>query len=280
MLHAGRGVCETSSPRGCRDLSEGLLSILSEHDVPAAVFVNSGVMAGVDDLLRPWQAAGVELGNHTATHYGIDRGSFHRWSEEVKLCGEALRRILGHAPAFFRHPYLRYGVDPQRRRAACRFLAEHGYTVAHTSAPTSDWWLAMQYRGALESGDERLAERLRGALISHVVSTLEAATAIARRCLGRDIRQILGLHVHRLAADGLGAVLAQLRHRGYRFVGLREALEDPVYRHPEVLRHHIGGSWLLGLESSRKRLGEPIEDWFHQEEVRLQQRFGSPTPPG
>lgn len=256
------------------------MRVLADREIPAAVFVNSGLMAGMEDLLQRWHCVGVELGNHTATHFGVDRGSLDRWCEEVTLCEDALRDITGRAPAFFRYPYLRYGVDPRRRRAAARFLEHRGYTVAHISAPTADWLLAMHYRGALEAGDELLAEGLRQAFVHHVVSTLEAAAAVAHRCLGRDVCQILGLHVHRLAADGLGAVLDRLRRRGYRFISLRRALDDPVYRDPEVMRRHVRGSWLLGLEACRLGPEGPREDWFRLEEVRLLRRFGSPLPLG
>jgi hypothetical protein len=53
---------------------------------------------------------------------------------------------------------------------------------------------------------------------------------VSRRVTGREVAQILLLHANALNADRFDALAAALKRRGYRFVTVAQALEDPVYR--------------------------------------------------
>jgi hypothetical protein len=52
--------------------------------------------------------------------------------------------------------------------------------------------------------------------------------------IGRQIRQVLLLHANTLNADRFDALAEALVRRGYRFVTLTHALEDPAYCLPDV----------------------------------------------
>ena len=82
---------------------------------------------------------------------------------------------------------------------------------------------------------------------------------VSQRVLGREIRQILIVHANSLNADRFGAVAEILARRGYRFISLAEALEDPAYRLPDEF------------------VGAPSNSWFNHWEVTAG-RAPIPTP--
>jgi hypothetical protein len=61
---------------------------------------------------------------------------------------------------------------------------------------------------------------------------------------GRDIRHILLLHANMLNADRFADLAAMLERRGYRFITLDRALEDPAYQSPDRFIGTGGITWL------------------------------------
>ena len=53
--------------------------------------------------------------------------------------------------------------------------------------------------------------------------------AAAQKLAGREIAQVLLLHINAIDADRMDALLAAYESEGARFVELREALADPIY---------------------------------------------------
>ena len=66
---------------------------------------------------------------------------------------------------------------------------------------------------------------------------------VSRRVIGREIRHVLLLHANTLNADRFGAVTEALKRRGYHFVPLAHALQDPAYRLPDAFVGAPGNSW-------------------------------------
>jgi ketosteroid isomerase-like protein len=60
----------------------------------------------------------------------------------------------------------------------------------------------------------------------------------------REIPQVLLLHANSLNADYLDILLDLLEDRGYRFVGLSEAVSDPAYDRPDTYVGPRGLSWI------------------------------------
>ena len=79
---------------------------------------------------------------------------------------------------------------------------------------------------------------------------------LSRRTVGREISQILLLHANSLNADHFGALAELLTRRGYRFISLTQALEDPAYRLPDEFTGAPGNSWFNHWEITAGR--EPV----------------------
>jgi hypothetical protein len=56
--------------------------------------------------------------------------------------------------------------------------------------------------------------------------------------VGYEPKQILLLHANWLEADHIGELIDLLRKRGYQFIALEAALEDPAYSQPD---EYVGG---------------------------------------
>ena len=52
------------------------------------------------------------------------------------------------------------------------------------------------------------------------------------------------MHANELNADSFPDLVEGARQRGYRFVGLDEAMEDPAYARPDGYAGRWGPSWL------------------------------------
>jgi hypothetical protein len=88
---------------------------------------------------------------------------------------------------------------------------------------------------------------------------------VSTRVTGRQVSQILLLHANDLNADRFEAVAEALTRRGYRFVSVEQALQDPVYRLPDDFVGAPGNSWFNHWEITAGRPPVPTPqppDWI------------------
>ena len=251
-------------------LTTKLLGAVREFGIPAVGFVNEGKLfvegAGPADadrrigLLRMWLNAGLELGNHTYSHRDLNVIPLEQFEADV-MRGEVITRGLlkarGQTLRYFRHPFLHVGANLQTRRAFEAFLARRGYTVAPVTVDNDEFVYAAAYASALRRGDAAGAKRISDDYLRYMDEVFSFFEGVSRRVIGREIPQILLLHANTLNADRFGAVAEALVRRGYRFVSLDRALEDPAYRRPDEF------------------VGAPSNSWFNHWEVTA---GGKPVP--
>ena len=255
---------------GLEALSRKLLSALRLHNVPAIGFVNEAGLRldgpFVDDrarrvgILRLWLDAGLELGNHTYSHRDLNTTPLDAYEADV-VRGETMTRALlretGRTLRYFRHPLLHVGADPGTRQAFEAFLAERGYIVAPVTVDNDEFVYAAAYAAALRRGDSVGASRVADDYLRYMEDTFAYFEEVSRRTVGREISQILLLHANSLNADRFGALAESLRRRGYRFISLTQALEDPAYRLPDEFTGAPGNSWFNHWEVTAGRQPVP-----------------------
>ena len=78
--------------------------------------------------------------------------------------------------------------------------------------------------------------------------------SLATDTFGRDIPQVLLIHVNRLNADAMPELLRRLKARGDSWTTLAEALKDNAYGTRDDYVGRIGPSW---LHRWRIALGKP-----------------------
>jgi len=263
---------------GWPEMTRRLLGILTRSPRPPVVgFVNSDkvlrdgspVPARVD-LLRRWLDAGCELGNHTASHVDRHAVPLDAYEADVER-GEPLLRSLFEERAlrsgkpaarlrWFRHPYLHTGRTLEEKTRLEEFLGARGYRVAPVTVDNDEWVFARGYANALDSKDAALAKRVSDAYVPYMEGQFDYYERQSRELFGREIRQVLLVHANSLNADRFGDLLDRLRRRGYSFVTLDRALEDPAYQSADTFVGEGGITWLHRwvLSSGARPLpGEP-----------------------
>jgi len=236
-----------------RAMNATMLAVLEREQVPAIGFVNEGKLQrdGERDaragILADWLDAGMDLGNHTFRHKGLTLTPLGEYQDDV-LRGEVVTRALlggrGRRPAWFRHPYTQTGPTPEIKSAFELFLAVHDYRTAPFTVEDADYMFDALYEVARDRRDAAAVARVRAAYAAHQARMLDWFEDLARGMFGRDIAQVLLIHVNLLNADTLADRLAALRARGYRFVTLDEALFDGAYATPDLYVGPNGPSWL------------------------------------
>jgi peptidoglycan/xylan/chitin deacetylase (PgdA/CDA1 family) len=242
-----------------RATNRKLVDRLLANRIPAIGFVNEQklerppgtVEPGLEAVLGIWLDAGLELGNHGYAHLDLHRVPLAEYQADVLRGERATRRLLaerdapqGKAPRFFRHPFLHSGRSLATRDAFHAFLAAHGYQVAPVTVDNSEWIWSHAYRRALEAGNAEQVRRIATHYVPYMEQKVAYYESRSRALFDREVAQTLLIHVNQLAVDTLDALAAMLRARGYRFVTLAEALEDPAFASPDSWDGSAGISWL------------------------------------
>ncbi|HUP21224.1 MAG TPA: polysaccharide deacetylase family protein [Gemmatimonadota bacterium] len=260
------------------EITERLLAVLAEHDVPAIGFVNENkleVAGRVDPrrvaLLERWLDAGRELGNHGYEHLDLHHVDPGRWMDDV-LRGERVTRPLvaarGGEPRWFRHPFLHTGRSARVQRETADFLASHGYRIAPVTIDNGEWLYGGAYADAWNRGHRELMRRLGEDYVRYMLEVVDFYEGQAEAIVGEAFPHVLLIHAYALNADWLGALLDTLEDRGYEWVPIAEALEHPAYGRPvHGYTGPAGITWLHrwaiteGRDPSIFR-GEPeVPDW-------------------
>ena len=255
-------------------ITDRLLRALAEHRVPAIGFVNEEKLLtdGCVDprrvaTLRRWVEAGLELGNHAYSHPDFHTTPVDAYIADVAR-GDSVTRLVmqaaGRRPRFFRHPFLHTGRTLEDRRRFETFLAERGYRVAPVTIDNYDYLFAAAYDLAPD-------QATRGRVADEYIRYMDTATAYYEQqstaLFGREIRQVLLLHANNINADHFGRLAEMYRRRGYAFVPLEEALQDPAYASEDTYAGPAGITWLhrWALTQGRRGAffaGEPtVPEW-------------------
>ena len=109
-----------------------------------------------------------------------------------------------------------------------------GYRVAPVTVDNNDFMFANVYARARATNDREVAARVAEAYMPYMEGVFAHFERVSREFLGREVRQILLLHVNELNADYLDDLIRMLRGRRYRFISLDAALDDPAYALPDI----------------------------------------------
>ena len=230
-----------------------LLATLRDQKVPAVGFVNEYKLykqGEVDDRIKAlnlWLDNGFELGNHTFSHFSLNRVTLPAWEDDV-IRGEVVTRILlarhNMKMRYLRHPYLDTGRNLQTRREAEAFLVNRGYRIAPVTMDAWDWMYAGVYEDARKRGDAALQQQLVSSYLTYTGVVFDYYEKLSKDLIGYEPKQILLLHGNWLEADHIGELMDLLRKRGYKFVTLEDTLSDAAYGMPDDFIGEEGTNWL------------------------------------
>lgn len=251
------------------EVNRKLINTLTQNRIPALGLVVESRWCeekkpAVVDLLKMWLDAGLELGNHSYSHFDLNTTPLNTYQADV-IRGEAtVQKLLkerGLKLKYFRHPYLHAGKDIEIKRAFERFLVERGYQLAPVTIDNQEWVFAEVYARALRKHDIRTMQRVGSAYISYMEELFDFFERLSVEVLGYEIRQVLLLHDNPLNADYLDELVQMMKKRGYSFITLEKALEDSAYGLPDNYAGPVGLSWLhrWAISKGMQMKAEPAE---------------------
>ena len=243
---------QRGSLKKIQSITERILKTLTENEIQAVGFAveekvhRLGEVDERTDLLRQWLEAGQELGNHTYSHPCDHSLPVEDYEADVIRGETILKELLDERNMplrYFRHPCLFTGPTPEYKQELDQFLKDRGYTIGVVTIDNSEWMLGAVYSKAKQKGDSLLMRRIQKAYVPYMETMVDFFENLSRDFLGYELPQILLLHANELNADMLDDILVMLKERGYSFVTLEEALQDPAYNLTEG--HFKNGlSWL------------------------------------
>jgi peptidoglycan/xylan/chitin deacetylase (PgdA/CDA1 family) len=233
-------------------ISAGLIGSLQAEQVPATIFINErqlnvhGQRDGRVAVLERWLDAGFELANHTYSHPSANNVPVWQFGDDV-VKGEVITRPLveqrGRKLVWFRYPFLHSGTTAEAHQAIVAFLEQRQYRVAPVTVDYADYTFAGVYRTQLQAGASDVAARIRDAYLAQIDAGFDYAEKASVEVFGYEVPQILLIHCNELNSVSLRDSIARMRSRGYRFITLDEAMQDPAYQRPDTFAGP-GGSWL------------------------------------
>ena len=240
------------SPRYADVTTRRLILGLRRQRLPATGFVVGDKLEGRRraaglGLLRRWQAAGFDLGNHTYSHASLTTTPVAAYIADVARDDALLRPLLKARRQrfrWFRHPYLETGATLDAKHALEAWLARSGYRIAPVSMENADWMFSPSYDDALRRGDKARAARVRRAYLDYTAKVTPWYREAGRQLLGRRPAFVFLLHACRLNADSIDALAAILRANDLRPVTLTWAMKDPAYALADDFADPKGDQWL------------------------------------
>ncbi|HAL22085.1 MAG TPA: polysaccharide deacetylase [Stenotrophomonas sp.] len=273
-------------PADLQQRHAALMAQLHQANVPVVGFVNENKLE-VDgqvqpqrvQMLRDWRDAGYELGNHTYSHMDLNAKGVAAFRQDFLRGEQTLRPLLaerGQVPQWMRHPYLRAGRTAEERAQMDVFFQQHGYRVAPVTVDNGEWVWAFAYANVMnEQADsparEALLQRLRRGYVPYMLNKVDYYERQSQALLGYALPQVWLMHANELNAATFAELVAATQRRGYRFVSLQEALQDPAYaRGAEGYNGRYGPSWLHRWAMAENKpkdffAGEPVvPQWVKQ----------------
>jgi peptidoglycan/xylan/chitin deacetylase (PgdA/CDA1 family) len=233
-------------------ITNGLVGSFQVEKVPVTTFINERQLnvTGQRDaraaVVEQWLNAGFQLGNHTYSHKSASNVPVDQFQDDI-VKGEVITRAIleqrGRQLVWLRYPYLHSGATAETHQAIVDFLDQRKYRVAPVTVDYADYTFAGAYVRELRRGSIEVAERIKQAYLDQVDVGFDYAERSSLELFGREIAQILLIHCNELNAVTLRESIARMRKRGYTFISLDEAMQDPAYQRPDTFAGS-GGSWL------------------------------------
>jgi len=233
-------------------LNQRLLKALNDAGIRATGFVVAEKLLENDatpkyrEILTRWLAHGHALGSHSYSHPSAHSVPFAEYKLDVIRADEIIRPILeanGTTLTYYRHPLLHTGNTAELHAALRDFLGSRGYTTAPVTFDSDEYVFDLVYARAKRAGDNESMERIASSYLSYMERIVEHYERRSREVLGREPAQILLLHANEINSDHFGKLVGLLERRGYTFVSLEQALQDPAYALPDAVVPK-GYSWI------------------------------------
>ena len=251
------------------DVAEQIVRALKAEDVPPTYGFANAVHVQYDpgtvNVLGTWRASGNLLGNHTWSHMSLDKVSLQQFEQDVQMDEPILELLMhGHDWQWLRYPYLAEGDTVAKRMGIRVFLAQHGYKIAGVTMNFDDYDWNQPYARCMEKRDVRSIDWLEDSYLHAADENIGYYRTMSKELYGRDISYVLLLHIGAFDARMLPRLLQLYRERGFTFIPLEQAEQDPFYRY-DVNPRLLPGPDMLDQAMKERHLPlPPHADYFKE----------------
>ena len=216
-------------------IAQRLVAAMKEAKLPPAFGFVNGVAVEREPASEPvfkiWRDAGFPLGNHGWSHMNLNTAPLADWEADVLKNEPVLEKYAaGTDWHWLRYPFLAEGDTPEKRIAARKFLAEHGYKIAAVTMSFGDYMWNEPYARCSAKGDSTAIAQLESSYLDAAAADADFRRAMTKALFGHDIPYVLLMHVGAFDAHMLPRLLALYKSKGFSFITLQEAEKDPFYK--------------------------------------------------
>ncbi|WP_221390421.1 polysaccharide deacetylase family protein [Dyadobacter sp. NIV53] len=244
--------------------SSGLLKKLDSLHLPIAIFINEGnlqqtkAVSKNEELLKEWILKDyITVGNHSYSHQNYGDIGFEKFTDDVLKGEKTTKRFLkgsGKTMEYFRFPFNSLGKDSLEHERILQFLADKKYISTPFTVESEDWMYAELYNRALREKDNKSAEMIGSQYVEMTIKFFDYFDSLAIGIYGRSVSQIYLCHDSKLNTDYLPEIIQKLKEKKYRFVSLKDAMSDSVYKSIDYFKGNNGISWLYRwMKDAEKR---------------------------
>jgi peptidoglycan-N-acetylglucosamine deacetylase len=181
-------------------------------------------------MLKDWRDAGLILGNHTWSHMNLNTSSLADWEADLLKNEPVLEKYAANSDwHWVRYPYLAEGDTPDKRAESRKFLAAHGYRIAAVTMSFGDYMWNEPYARCVAKNNTAAIAQLETSYLDAASSDADFRRAMAKALYGHDIPYVLLMHVGAFDARMLPRLLDLYRSKGFAFISLKDAENDPFY---------------------------------------------------
>jgi peptidoglycan-N-acetylglucosamine deacetylase len=216
------------------DIGHKLIAAMkAAHMPPVYGFVNGVAIEhepASAPMLKDWRDAGFFLGNHTWSHMNLNTSSAADWEADLLKNEPTLEKSAGNSDwHWLRYPFLAEGDTPDKRAETRKFLAAHGYRIAAVTMSFGDYMWNEPYARCVAKNDTAAIAQLESSYLDAASHDADFRRAMAKDLLGHDIPYVLLMHEGAFDARMLPRLLDLYRSKGFTFITLKEAENDPFY---------------------------------------------------
>lgn len=181
-------------------------------------------------MLKDWTYAGYLLGNHTWSHMNLNTMDLVDWEADLRKNEPLLDKYAeGNDWHWLRFPFLAEGDTPAKRADARAFLAAHGYRIAAVTMSFGDYMWNEPYARCVAKNDTTAIAQLESSYLQAAAEDADFRRAMSKILYGHDIPYVLLMHIGAFDARMLPRLLKQYRDKGFTFISLQDAENDPFY---------------------------------------------------
>lgn len=245
-----------------REVSNLVLRALAARQIHAMGFVVEEKLdqkPGSYTVLMDWVQQGHKLGNETFAYVDLnelDTADFlSHVADGEKYTRRATHNVSGWLTRYFRYPMLHEGNTESKKRDVAGRLRGAGYVLVPATVLFDDY----EFDFFLDDnvGGTARTERLENLYLETLGKALSYAESQSDKVFGRQIPQILRLHLGLAAGNFIDGVLELLEKRGYTFTTVDEALKDPAYATDE---NYVGPLGLGFIDRVAATQGIPFDE--------------------